>query len=103
MRGFLTFTTLRLISKKPMSGEDMRQELERRSGSKPSPGTIYPVLKELNQSGWIEEIKRGRGSGAKEKKYKITPKGRTELRAATKRFVAIFCDMKSEFEKLKSP
>jgi len=102
MRGFLMFTTLRLISKKPMSGEDLRQELEKRRGSKPSPGTVYPVLKELNESCWIEEVRRG-GDGAKERRYRITPKGRKELAAATKRFVSIFCDMKGEFEKVRYP
>ena len=102
MRGFLTFTALRLIGKKPMSGEDLRQELEKRRGSRPSPGTIYPVLKELHESGWIEEVKRRKDGSGKEKKYRITANGRKELNAATKRFVAIFCDMKGEFEKIKS-
>ena len=71
-------------------------ELERRKGSRPSPGTIYPALKAMNESGWIEDVK----SGSKEKKYKITAKGRKELNAATKKFVAIFCDMREEFEKV---
>ena len=102
MRGFLTFTVLRLVGKKPMSGEDLRQELAVRKGSKPSPGTIYPVLKVMSRSGWIAEIKGGsRGSG-KEKKYRITSKGRKELGTATRKFVAIFCDMKGDFEKIKS-
>ena len=98
MRGFLTFTVLRLIGKKPMSGEELREELERRKGSRPSPGTIYPALKAMNESGWIEDVK----SGSKEKKYKITATGRKELSAATKKFVAIFCDMREEFEKVSS-
>ena len=96
MRGFLTFTVLRLVGKRPMSGEELREELERRKGSRPSPGTIYPALKAMNESGWIEDVK----SGSKEKKYKITAKGRKELNAATKKFVAIFCDMREEFEKV---
>lgn len=98
MRGFLTFTVLRLVRKKPMSGEELRRELERRKGSKPSPGTIYPVLKSMSESGWITEA----SSGGKEKKYKITLKGRKELYAATKKFVAIFCDMKEDFEKVSA-
>lgn len=98
MRGFLTFTALRLIGKRPMSGEELRQELESRKGSRPSPGTIYPVLKAMKKSGWIEEAKSG-SKGGKEKKYKLTAKGRKELKAATGKFVAMFCDMKGEFEK----
>lgn len=93
MRGFLSFIVLRLISKKNMSGEDLRQELEKRKGTKPSPGTIYPVLKSLSLNGLIEEIH----DDGKEKKYKLTPIGRRELKVATKKFVAMFCDMKGEF------
>ena len=92
MRGFLTFIVLKLISKKDMSGEDIRQEIKKRKGSKPSPGTVYPVLKALNQSGFIEEIK----NSGKIKKYRLTKKGRKELAVATKKFCEIFYDMKDE-------
>lgn len=102
MRGFLTFTALRLIGKRPMSGEELRQELESRKGSKPSPGTIYPVLKAMKKSGWIEEAKRGSKKSSKEKSYRITARGKKELAAATKKFVAIFSDLKDEFEKVKA-
>ncbi len=96
MRGFLTFTVLRLTNKGEMSGDDIRCELERRKGSKPSPGTIYPVLKSMSKNGWIREV----SDGGKEKKYRITQRGRKELDAATRKFVAMFCDMKEEFEKV---
>ena len=95
MRGFLTFIVLKLISKKNMSGEDIRQEIQKRKGSKPSPGTIYPVLKILNENGLIEEVK----NGAKTKKYKLTKKGKRELEIATGKFCEIFYDMKDEFGK----
>jgi len=97
MRGFLSFLVLRLISKNNMSGEELRCELERRKGSKPSPGTIYPVLKALSEYGWIEEIQEGK----KEKKYKITKTGEKELKEATRRFISIFCDMGEEFRKIR--
>ncbi len=95
MRGMLSFQVLRLIAQKDMSGEDVRQELERRRGSKPSPGTIYPVLKSLAENGWIAESeKQGRV-----KQYRITPKGKKEVEEATRRFLEIFCDMKGEFRR----
>ncbi len=97
MKGFLSFLVLRLIMKNPMSGEEIRKELERRKGTKPSPGTIYPVLKALSENGWIGEMKDKR----KEKKYKITLKGKKEVEIANKKFVAMFCDMGEEFEKFK--
>ena len=95
MRGFLSFIVLRLVAAKNMSGEEISQEIKIRKGSKPSPGTIYPVLKSLSKNGFIEEIK----SNNKMKKYKITKKGKKELRLATQKFCQIFYDMGGEFRK----
>ena len=95
MKGFLSFLVLRLINKKPMSGEDLREELKKRKGCRPSPGTIYPVLKYFRENGLIEELK-GKG---KEKRYKITKKGEKETILATKKFIETFYDMKPDFEK----
>ena len=97
MRGFLSFLVLNLIGQKEMSGEDIRKELHKRRGTKPSPGTIYPVLKNLHESGFIEEIK----DDGKEKKYRLTKNGRKELHAATTKFCEIFYDMKGEFDRCK--
>lgn len=95
MRGFLSFIVLRLISKKHMSGKEISKEIQNRKGSKPSPGTIYPVLKALSDNGFIEETK---GSG-KTKKYRLTKKGKKELEIATAKFCQIFYDMKDEFSR----
>src|SRR3989338_7454238 len=95
MRGFLSFIVLRMIARKQMYGEEIRKEIMKRKGSKPSPGTIYPVLKFLHESGFILEVK----SSSKMKKYKVTTSGRKELRLATKKFCEIFYDMQGEFKK----
>ena len=95
MKGFLTFMVLRLISKKYLSGEEIRKEIKKRKGTKPSPGTIYPVLKYLNKSGFIEQIKHK----GKIKKYKITKKGKKELNEATRKFCMLFYDMKGDLSK----
>ena len=95
MRGFLSFIVLRMTSQKNMSGQEISQEIKIRKGSKPSPGTIYPVLKSLSKNGFIEEVK----GSSKMKKYRITKKGRKELNLATKKFCRIFYDMKGEFRK----
>jgi len=42
MRGMLGFLILFLLSKKPMHGQELAEEIARRKGEKPSPGTIYP-------------------------------------------------------------
>ena len=93
MKGFLTFLILRMISKKNMSGEEISKEIEKRKGCRPSPGTIYPVLKNLREGNLIKEIK----NKSKEKKYEITTKGEKELTIAVKKFISIFFDMKEEF------
>ena len=78
-----------------MSGEEIREEIARRKGVKPSAGTIYPVLKSLSEKSLIEEIK----DGGKEKKYKLTKTGQREIHVATRKFIQIFCDMRDEFKK----
>ena len=93
MKGFLSFIVLKLISKKNMSGDDIRKELAKRRGSKPSPGTIYPVLKSLRKSGFIKEIK----DGGKTKMYNLTKKGQKEVKLATRKFCTLFYDMREEF------
>ncbi len=95
MKGFLSFIVLKMISKNEMSGEDIREELKQRKGSKPSPGTIYPVLKSLHESGFIQECTHGH----KIKKYALTKKGKKEVESATKKFCELFYDMRGEFEK----
>jgi DNA-binding PadR family transcriptional regulator len=95
MKGFLSFLVLKLISKSNLSGEEISKELEERKGTKPSPGTIYPVLKSLSENGFIEEIK----SSGKMKKYKITKKGQKEIEIATKKFCILFHDMEDDFHR----
>jgi len=97
MKGFLSFMVLKLISKKNMSGDEIREELKKRRGSRPSPGTIYPVLKSLHQSGFIVEVK----NGSKAKKYKLTKKGEKEIAAATRKFCIMFYDMEDDFHKCR--
>lgn len=95
MKGFLSFLVLKLISKKAMSGEEIALELERRKGHKPSPGTIYPVLKSLKEKKLIKEI----SCDGKDKRYELTAAGKREVEDTTIRFVRMFCDMKEEFKR----
>ena len=88
MRGLLSFQILFLLSKKPMHGEEMAQEIKRRRGEKPKAGTIYPALKELNMKGLISRERKG-----KIIVYSITARGRESLRHAMRYFVRSFGDM----------
>ena len=71
------------------SGAEIARELEKRRGAKPSPGTIYPALKELTGKGVISL-----GAG---KKYSLTKRGERELQTACGFFCRIFYDMEDIF------
>jgi PadR family transcriptional regulator, regulatory protein PadR len=82
----LGFLILFLLSKKPMHGQEIADEITRRKGEKPSPGTIYPALKNLRQMGFIN-------SDEKEGKtivYTLTERGRNALRISKRRFIRTF-------------
>lgn len=84
MKGFLSFLVLWMVSKKDMTGAEIALELEERKGSKPSPGTIYPVLKDLKDKGLIKDDQ--------DKRYSLTSKGKKELQVALNSFLQTFSD-----------
>lgn len=88
MRGLLSFLLLFLISKKPMHGQEIAGELEKRRGERPSPGTIYPALKVLKEEGLIKEKRVG-----KTIVYSITDAGRKSLKVMTERFCRTFVEI----------
>ncbi len=49
MRGMLGFLILFLVSKKPMHGQEIAEQITKRKGEKPSPGTLYPAVKNLEK------------------------------------------------------
>ena len=85
MRGLLSFLILFLLSKKAMHGQELADEIEKRKGERPSPGTIYPALKSLKEAGLIEEKKEG-----KTIVYTLTIEGKEGLKIAKQRFVKTF-------------
>lgn len=85
MKGYLTYLILWILSKRTMNGAEIGRELEKRRGTKPSPGTIYPALKELRKNGLITVDEN--------KNYSLTPAGQGELEVACKSFCNIFYDM----------
>lgn len=86
MKGYLSYLILWILNKESMNGAQIGRELEKRRGSKPSPGTIYPALKELKNNGLITVDTN--------KLYTITKNGEVELISACKFFCKIFYDMK---------
>jgi len=86
MRGFLSFLILWILKKGPMNGAEISRELEKRKGNKPSPGTLYPALKELREKRLISADER--------KVYSLTAAGEKALSSACRAFSTIFYDAK---------
>ena len=73
-RGFLWITILRLFDQKaPLSGTDIKTKInEMNPHWDPSPGSIYPILKELEKDGLIVQVDH---PDKKNKIYTITERG----------------------------
>lgn len=88
-KGFLSLLILWMVKKEARTGVAIANELEERKGTKPSPGTIYPALKDLVNKGLLKVNKR--------KEYSLTPRGKQELEAG----LQIFCTLFSDFDEMK--
>ena len=89
MKGFLSYLILWILRNKKLNGAEISRELEIRRSTKPSPGTLYPALKELKDKGLIEPDEN--------KYYSLTDKGKKELSSACNFFCKTFYDMKEMF------
>ncbi|MFH1750965.1 MAG: PadR family transcriptional regulator [Candidatus Micrarchaeota archaeon] len=85
MRGMLSFLVLFLLSKKSMHGQELADEIGKRKGAKPSPGTIYPALKALKAGGLIKENRKGKTIS-----YSLTADGKRALKYAKAHFCRTF-------------
>jgi DNA-binding PadR family transcriptional regulator len=66
-----------MLSEKPMSGMEIIEEIETKTGSwKPSPGSIYPLLAWLVKKGFTKELPRDEMGS---KRYVFTEKGKKFL------------------------
>lgn len=83
-KGFLRYYVLRLLSEKPMSGSEIMNEIEKRTGGrwKPSPGSVYPLLSWLQEKGYAREVPE---QEAGIKRYTLTDKGKAFLEEHVKR------------------
>ena len=83
-KGFLRYCVLRLLSEKSMSGSEIMDEIEKRTGGrwKPSPGSVYPLLAWLQEKGYTKETPE---QEAGIKRYTLTDKGKAFLQEYVKR------------------
>ena len=88
MRGMLSFMILFLLSKRSMYGQEIAQEIGKRKGEKPNPGTIYPALKDLASKGLVDVRRDGRMTI-----YGLTKEGRKVFAEARIFFVRAYADV----------
>lgn len=76
-RGDIRAAILALLAEEPMHGYQVMREINERSGGvwRPSPGSIYPTLQQLQDEGLVESEEQRRGR----KLFVITDEGRAEV------------------------
>ncbi|KXB05088.1 PadR family transcriptional regulator [candidate division MSBL1 archaeon SCGC-AAA382A03] len=75
--GFIRIHILYHATEKPFYGSWMMKELENH-GYELSPGTLYPILNDLEESGYLESCERV-VEGKKRKYYRATEEGKRKL------------------------
>ena len=93
MRGLLTFQILWELDREEMNGQQIAEKIATRRGTKPTPGTIYPALKELKNGGLIEGEKIGR-----QIVYNLTPAGEKGLAESSRYFLQAFGDIAEDIK-----
>jgi len=68
-----------------MYGQELAEEIAKRRGEKPNPGTIYPALKHLHKRGLIQMRNEGRKTV-----YELTTQGQTGIAEASVYFCRVF-------------
>ena len=88
LRGFLKVVVLKALAQSPKSGYALMKHIEEKVGSKPSPGSMYPLLDNLAKEGLVEVKGVGRS-----KEYKLTILGRHKIEAVEEKRNECMCNM----------
>jgi DNA-binding PadR family transcriptional regulator len=75
-----------------MYGQELADELEKRRGTRPNPGTLYPALKELENKSLVEAKHEGR-----RKIYHLTENGRQGAIKACEYFCRAYSEIFQEY------
>jgi DNA-binding PadR family transcriptional regulator len=92
VRGMLPMYMLSLLMEKPHHGTEIMKAIEKMSAGtwKPSPGSVYPLLKKLEEDGlicgeWVS------GRAAATRIYSVSRKGRLKLPEIQEQLLAKLC------------
>lgn len=89
--GFVRLHVLHHATEEPIFGMEMIQELARH-GYRLSPGTLYPILRELSEAGYLtceEEVVGGK----RRKNYRATKKGEKLLKEGREKLKELFAEV----------
>src|SRR5665213_134640 len=77
-RGDIRTAALLLLAEEPRNGYQIMQEVQERSGEvwRPSPGSVYPALQQLEDEGLIRSSEGGGGTG---KVFELADAGREHV------------------------
>ncbi|MFW9919277.1 MAG: PadR family transcriptional regulator [Candidatus Thorarchaeota archaeon] len=96
MRGFLTFQIMWELRNGKLNGQQIADKIwQRRGGNRPTPGTIYPALKDLKERNLIHGEKEGN-----QVVYHLTKEGVSGLEEAARYFYQAFGDIVEESKKI---
>jgi PadR family transcriptional regulator, regulatory protein PadR len=84
------FFILRVLHDRPLHGYDVARAVERATNGccSPTEGTIYPVLREFEEGGYVTS-ETAVVSGRQRKTYTLTDKGREAFRVAVEAWMEV--------------
>jgi transcriptional regulator len=88
LQGTLTALVLKALSRGPLHGYGIARWIEQISGADllVEEGSLYPTLHRLEARGWLESEWRRSATNRRVKLYRLTPRGRRQLRAELARW-----------------
>jgi len=101
LKGFQKFIVLKELSQTNHSGYSLMKRIEEVSGKKPSPGYIYPLLKELRDNNYVTKKSEG-----KRDIYSLTKEGKNflkELQERRNNLMNVFSKLDTNVKKGKDP
>jgi PadR family transcriptional regulator len=91
LSGFIRLHILHHATKEPLVGHWMIEEL-RRHGYRLSPGTLYPMLRGMEEKGYLRSIEKRSGRRFW-REYRATAAGRKTLAAAKAKLRELFHEL----------
>jgi PadR family transcriptional regulator PadR len=90
-RGFIRIHILYHAAQEPVYGQALIEELARH-GYRLSPGTLYPLLRRLERTGYLARRERA-VRGRVRKYYTVTRQGRAALRQARRQIAELVAEV----------